>query len=379
LKTEASAKGLADPAPLEARLAELIRAAGPIDIGTFMTLALGHPTLGYYRRDVRLGADGDFVTSPELSQIFGELIGLGLAAAWQAADGPPAHLVELGPGNGTLMADLWRATKSVPGWHDALDVHLVETSERLRRRQQDRLAAIERAEWHERLETLPTDRPLLVIANELFDALPIRQLILEDDGWHEVRVDLDADGRLCLGRTDELSALSGGLSRETPITEAVVGSVIELSPAREAMMEELALRLCDQGGIALIIDYGELEPTPGSTLQAVSGHRKVGPLTRPGEVDLSSRVAFGPLARAAKAQGATVYGPVPQGLFLARLGADLRLQQLVRRASPATAQRLQAGHQRLTAPDAMGELFKSLAVCKWPVVPPGFVPEEVLR
>lgn len=377
--TRASLSGPAPPTKLEVRIAELIREAGPIDIATFMTLALGHPTLGYYQSNVRLGADGDFVTSPELSQIFGELIGLGLVAAWQAADGPPAHLVDLGPGNGTLMVDLWRATSRVPGWHDALDVHLVETSARLRRRQQDRLAAIERARWHEGLATLPDDRPLLVVANELFDALPVRQLILEADGWHEVRVDLDADGRLCLGRTDEPSALSGGLGREASLAGLAPGSVIELSPAREAMMGELAQLLRDQGGIALIVDYGELEPTPGSTLQAVSRHRKVDPLTRPGEVDLSSRVAFGPLARQAEALGLTAYGPVPQGLFLSRLGADLRLEQLVRGAAPDMAERLRVGHQRLTAADAMGELFKVLAVCQWPVTPPGFVPDEVLR
>ena len=379
MTTGASVFGPAQPTPLEARIAELIREAGPIDIATFMTLALGHPTLGYYQSDVRLGADGDFVTSPELSQIFGELIGLGLAAAWQAADGPPVHLVELGPGNGTLMADLWRATGRLPGWPEALDVHLVETSGRLRRRQQDRLAAIERVQWHESLATLPDDRPLLVIANELFDALPIRQLILEADGWHEVRVDLDADGRLCLGRADELSALSDGLGREASLEGLAEGSVIELSPARDAMMAELAQRLRDQGGIALIIDYGELEPTPGSTLQAVSRHRKVDPLTRPGEVDLSSRVAVGALARTATALGLTAYGPVPQGSFLSRLGAELRLEQLVRGASPATAERLQLGHRRLTAADAMGELFKVLAVCRWPLTPPGFLPEEVLR
>lgn len=366
----------ANPTPLERRIAELIRETGPIDIATFMALALGHPTLGYYHAMVQLGAEGDFVTSPEVSQLFGELVGLGLAAAWQAAGEPHAHLVELGPGNGTLLADLWRATRQVGGWHDALDIHLVETSAPLRARQQDRLAAIPRVRWHGDLATLPDDRPLLVVANEFFDALPVRQLIGETDGWHEVRVDLDADGRLCRGRTDEPSALGVGLGGDACCEGLAPGNVIELAPAREAMMAELSLRLRRQGGIALIIDYGELEPAPGSTLQAVSRHRKVDPLTRPGEVDLTSRVAFGPLARVAKSLGLSAYGPVPQGQYLTRLGANLRLEQLVRRAAPTTVARLEAGHRRLTAADAMGELFKVLAVGRWPVMPPGFVQED---
>lgn len=366
----------AKPTPLETRIAELIRETGPIDVATFMTLALGHPTLGYYHSMVQLGAEGDFVTSPEVSQLFGELVGLGLAAAWQAAGEPPAHLVELGPGNGTLLADLWRATRRVGGWHEALDIHLVETSAPLRARQQDRLAALPRVRWHDDLATLPDDRPLLVIANELFDALPVRQLILETDGWHEIRVDLDPDGRLCLGRTEEPSALGVGLDGHVGYAGLAPGSVIELAPAREAMMAELGLRLQRQGGLALIIDYGELEPEPGSTLQAVSRHRRVDPLTRPGEVDLTSRVAFGPLARVATSQGLSAYGPVPQGQYLTRLGADLRLEQLARHADPATAARLEAGHRRLTAADAMGELFKVLAVGRWPAMPPGFSRED---
>jgi SAM-dependent MidA family methyltransferase len=340
-----------DPTPLEARIVAMIEADGPIDVATFMTLALGHPTHGYYPAHARLGAAGDFVTAPEVSQLFGELIGLALADAWRTAGAPPASLVELGPGNGTLMADLWRATARVPGFQAALDVHLVETSPDLRRRQRERLARIERLEWHEDIAGVPTDRPLLLVANELFDALPIRQFIKEATGWHEIEVAIDDQRRLCLTRAAERTALDARLGDAPP------GSVLELAPAREALMADLAERLQQQGGLALIIDYGDLDASPGSTLQAMHRHRKVDPLTRPGEVDLSSHVDFGPLARTARQAG-------------------LRLAQLLRQATAAEAAMLQAGHERLTSAEAMGTLFKVMAVTSWPLVPPGFAAAE---
>jgi len=361
---------VAEPTALERRIARLIRADGPIDVATFMTLASTHPTLGYYPAQARLGAAGDFVTAPEVSQIFGELIGLALADAWQTSGGPVAHLVELGPGNGTLVADLWRATAGVPGFRAALEVHLVETSPTLRAVQAERLAGVERVHWHDQLATVPTDRPLLLVANEFFDALPIRQFIKENDGWREIEVALDGEGRLCFAGAASVSPLTIGLG------EAPVGSVVELSPAREALMAEIAGRLAAQGGTALIIDYGEAEPTPGSTLQAVHRHQKVDPLSRPGEVDLSSRVAFGPLARIAREAGLAVFGPLPQGIFLERLGAGVRHAQLVRTATEAQMAALTAGYRRLTAADGMGSLFKVLAVTAWPLVPPGFLAEE---
>jgi NADH dehydrogenase [ubiquinone] 1 alpha subcomplex assembly factor 7 len=366
-----AASATVDRTPLEAGIARLIRAGGPIDVATFMALALGHPTLGYYAARAGLGAGGDFVTAPEVSQLFGELVGLSLAAAWAASGTPSAHLVELGPGNGTLLADLWRGTGRVPGFHHALTVHLVETSPRLRAAQAARLAAIGGLTWHDDLETLPRDRPLLVVANEFFDALPIRQLVKEDGSWHEVRIDLGPDDRLRLGRAAEPSPLGNLLERGQPD-----GSVVEISPAREAFMAALAERLAGQGGLALIIDYGERDPLPGSTLQAVSNHRRVAPLIRPGEVDLTSHVAFGPLIEIARRAGLGAYGPLPQGDFLERLGAGLRLGQLLAGASGATAERLRVGHRRLTHPEAMGELFKVLAVTSWPGLPPGFAASE---
>lgn len=356
---------------LEARIGALIEAMGPIDVAAFMTLALAHPRDGYYAKRAAIGADGDFITAPEISQLFGELVGLALAAAWQAAGRPAARLVELGPGNGTLIADLWRAGRHVPGFHTGLALHLIETSPLLRARQAERLAGLPNLVWHDGLSAVPDDRPLLLVANELLDALPIRQLIKEADGWHEILVDRDAAGGLCLTKAAGPSALGLRLDDGLP-----PGSVIELSPAREALMEEIAQRLRQQGGLALIIDYGEREPTPGSTLQAVSRHRKVPPLTRPGEVDLTSRVAFGPLALIARQAGLAAYGPLPQGVWLERLGAGLRLERLARDAPPERAARLRAGHARLVAPEAMGELFKVLAVSSWDAPPPGFLQEE---
>jgi SAM-dependent MidA family methyltransferase len=363
---------IAERTPLEARIAELIAMGGPIDVATFMTLALGHPKHGYYPAHARLGPAGDFVTAPEISQLFGELLGLALAEAWRQAGEPPVRLVEVGPGNGTLMADLWRATARVPRFHDAVTVHLVETSPRLAALQRDRLAAIGPRHWHDDLAQVPDDRALLVVANEFFDALPIRQLVKAADGWHEIKIDTDASGHLRLGSAQEPSPLGPRLEAGQPI-----GSVVEISPAREALMAAIAGRLASQGGLALVIDYGELHPTPGSTLQAVSRHRKVDPLTRPGEVDLTSRVAFAPLVEAARGAGLAVFGPLPQGVFLERLGAGIRLDRLVAGVTDAVAQRLRAGHRRLTAPDAMGELFKVLAVTTWRSPPAGFAAEEL--
>jgi SAM-dependent MidA family methyltransferase len=366
----------AAPGRLERRIAALIRATGPIDVATFMTLALADPIDGYYSAHARLGGDGDFVTSPEVSQLFGELVGIALAATWQAAGSPPAQLVELGPGNGTLMADLWRATSGVPGFQAAMAVHLVEASRPLRDRQAATLAALPGCRWHDDLATVPHDRPLLVVANEFFDALPIRQCIREAGRWHDVRVDLDGAGRLCLGRSEAPSPLGPVFERALPAADLADGSVVEWSPAREAMMAALAGRLRAQGGYALVIDYGEREPTPGSSLQAVSRHRKVDPLTRPGEVDLTSRVAFAPILQIAREAGLRAFGPIPQGLFLDRLGAAARLARLGRNASPAVAERLAAGHRRLTDPTMMGALFKVLAVGSWRGIPPGFLAEE---
>jgi SAM-dependent MidA family methyltransferase len=294
----------------------------------------------YYAGRDPLGRDGDFITAPEISQMFGELAGLALADAWRRAGRPAdAAYVELGPGRGTLAVDALRAMRAA-GLTPA--VHLVETSPALRARQAERLP---QADWHETIATLPSDRPLLIIANEFFDALPIRQMI----GGRERRVGLAPDGSF----------------RADP---AVPAEIAEDSPASSAIMRQLAARLAGQGGVAIVIDYGYAGPARGDTLQAVARHRPVDPFAAPGEVDLTAHVDFTALARAAADGGATVAGPVAQGAWLRALGIETRAAALAA-ATPSRAAEIAAAAARLTAPAAMGELFQvmALAASGWPM------------
>jgi NADH dehydrogenase [ubiquinone] 1 alpha subcomplex assembly factor 7 len=352
--------------PLHGLLRRLIRAEGPIGVDRYMALALGHPLYGYYTRKDPLGTGGDFTTAPEISQVFGELIGLALADAWLRAGAPdPVLLVELGPGRGTLMADLLRATARVPGFRRALRLHLVETGRALRARQEELLAGAG-ASWHERLEEVP-EGALLLVANEMLDALPVRQLERGADGWHERRIGLDGD-RLVLVRDAAPSPLALALPESFQATRP--GMVAELSPAREAVAREIGRRVAAAGILALIVDYGAAFPGPGGdTLQAVRGHAPWPVLEAPGEADLTSHVDFGAVARAAAAAGASAHGPVPQGRFLRALGIEERLARLVRGASPEAAGRLRQGAERLVDPAQMGLSFKVMALTR-PGAPP---------
>jgi SAM-dependent MidA family methyltransferase len=355
--------------PLGRRIVRLIRAEGPIGVDRYMALALGDPAGGYYATRDPIGAAGDFVTAPEISQVFGELLGLCLAHYWQALGAPaPVRLVELGPGRGTLMADLLRATRGARGFHEALRLHLVEASAVLRARQVEALAGI-RASWHGSLEEVPDDAPLLLVANEFLDALPIRQLVPDGEGWRERLVAVDEEGTL--GLVTARVPLPPALRRP-----ADPGAVVEVAPAREAVAGEVALRLRDRGGLVLLIDYGDVE-IHGDTLQAVRGHARVSPFEAPGATDLTSHVDFGALARVALRAGAAAWGPVPQGILLGRLGAEARLAGLLERALPGQAEALVAGVRRLVEPEAMGTLFKALALTgpDGPA-PAGFAGEE---
>jgi NADH dehydrogenase [ubiquinone] 1 alpha subcomplex assembly factor 7 len=347
---------------LEAVLAEMIRREGPLPVGRFMDLALNHPTCGYYRRRDPLGAQGDFVTAPELSQAFGEVIGAWLAQVWQDLGAPaPFRLVELGPGRGTLLADALRATRSVPGFHRSLRLHLVETGEVMRAAQATRLDGFN-VSWHDQFDAVPTG-PILLVANEFFDALPTHQLVATASGWVERLVDLDTGGRLTfrLGRS---SALGAGLPEATP------GTLAEVSPARSELARAIARRIADDGGLALVIDYGAWAEGPtGDTLQATSRHAPCDPLAAPGIADLTTHVDFRALAEAAAGGGAAVYGPVPQGTFLTTLGVHLRTAKLLERAAPDQRRALRAALFRLTDPGAMGELFKVLVIAH-PAAPP---------
>jgi len=341
-----------------------IRLTGPLSVADYMTLCLHHPVHGYYRVRPAVGRGGDFVTAPEVSQMFGELLGLWCADHWQRRGGGPAALVELGPGRGTLMADALRATRTLPGFHDALSVHLVDGSEALKHVQAETLYAYGPT-WHLDLSTLPTDRTLLVLANEFFDALPVRQYVRLDDGWHERRVGLDDQDRLAWQMGREPSPLL------LPAPDLPVDAVLEQSAPSVALMGDLAQRLAAQGGAALIVDYGHPAPTGAPSFQAVRAHRMADALSDPGETDLTAHVDFGALATTARAAGLATAGPEDQGAFLMALGLMQRAESLAR--GGADVPTLNAAIARLTAPDQMGTLFKAIALSDRPDLGfPGF-------
>ncbi len=338
------------------RIARRIAIAGPISVADFMAEALGHPTLGYYRRAQPLGAAGDFTTAPEISQMFGELVGAWLAERWQAMGRPrPVRLVELGPGRGTLMADALRATRGVAGFHAALDLHLVETNETLEARQAVALSTF-KPTWHERFDQVPAG-PLLLVANEFFDALPVRQFHRTARGWSERMVGLAADGKSLA-----FALAPGSTPFAAFLPEATEGAEAEISEQGRALAAAIGARVARDGGWALLIDYGRDVAGPGSSLQAVRGHRGAAVLDRPGETDLSAHVDFAALAAAAAASRARVFGPVGQGEFLKRLGIAQRAEVLAQRASPTQRHAVDAGLQRLIGPDQMGTLFRVMAV-----------------
>ncbi|MBV8535573.1 MAG: SAM-dependent methyltransferase [Alphaproteobacteria bacterium] len=322
-----------------------------------MRLCLFH----YYRTHVAIGAAADFITAPEVSQMFGELIGLWTAELWAALDRPTSLcLVELGPGRGTLMADALRATARVaPDFRAAVDLHLVEVNPELRRRQAEVLGAAQ-PRWHDDIATLPPG-PAIVVANEFLDALPIDQVVRTETGWRQRVID-SAEGRLVFAQGGPVEAPAA----------APVGSVFELAPERERIAARLFEHVATEGGAALIIDYGSTSAL-GDSLQAVRAHEKVDPLAEPGEADLTAHVDFSRLLRLAGAAGVTAHGPVPQGAFLRRLGIAARAATLLRTASPAQKRTIEQAMRRLIEPDEMGTLFQALAVTAPGLpIPPGF-------
>ncbi len=328
-----------------------ITANGPITLADYMAEALMNPTSGYYATRDPLGAAGDFTTAPEISQMFGELIGLALAQAWIDQGQPsPFTLAELGPGRGTLMADILRATARVPGFTDAADIHFVETSPSLRAEQGKR---IENPTWHDTITALP-DAPLFLVANEFFDALPIRQFHRDAGGWREVQI----------GTQDD--ALTPGLSAATPIAaldhrleDTDIGDIVELCPALPSITAQIGTRIADHGGLALIIDYGDWRSL-GDTLQAIKDHAPTDPFAAPGHADITAHVDFEAIAtHAAPAKFTRV---TPQGVFLERLGITQRAQTLATALSGPALEAHIAAHRRLTHPEEMGSLFKVIAL-----------------
>lgn len=340
--------------PLGQRMARLIGLHGPISLQMWMGEANAH----YYATRDPLGAAGDFTTAPEISQMFGEMIGVWLADVWQRAGSPAgAAYVELGPGRGTLAADALRVLRRF-GW--AASVHFVETSPTLRQAQG---RAVPEAVWHDDLATLPENVPLMIVANEFLDALPVRQLVKTPQGWRERMVGL-SDGRF----VPAAGTLPMDLAVAEVFREAQEGTIVEACPAAAAIMGELGRRLAALGGAGLVIDYGYGEKQAGSTLQAVRNHTAADPFADPGEVDLTALVDFAAAAQAATAGGAQVAGPVGQGAFLGALGIGQRAAALAR-ATPARTQEIAAALDRLAGEKQMGTLFKVLGLAGdgWPL------------
>ncbi len=328
-------------------------------LADYMAACLMHPQHGYYSTRDPLGAAGDFTTAPEITQMFGEVIGLCLAQTWMDQGAPTSFaLAELGPGRGTLMADILRATARVPGFHAAAQVHLVETSPALRTEQAKRLP---NAHWHDSVDRLP-DSPLFLVANEFFDALPIRQFQRDGADWRERLVGLEGETlRIGLGGPITQPDLDSRLEDTTN------GDIIETCAPARTIATTLGERIAQGGGLALILDYGDWRSL-GDTLQALKGHTPVDPLQTPGESDLTAHVDFEPIAQAAAPATHTLL--TPQGVFLERLGVTQRAQALARGLSGAALDSHIAAHRRLTHPDEMGSLFKTLALLPQSAPPP---------
>jgi len=369
----------AEVTPLQRRLAQMIRAQGPISIADYMADALGHPQDGYYMAHCPIGAEGDFTTAPEISQIFGELIGAWLVHSWTEMGEPSLfNLIELGPGRGVLMADILRTARIRPEFLKAVRVYLIESSGRMRLEQRTRLKDAEPdITWASKLIEAPPG-PSLIVANEFFDCLPIRQFVHTDEGWRERLVDVAGEA------SAQDDALVFTLSPEPIRAEHLLpphvraapeGAVFETCAPAADVIDEISARLLPYKGRALIIDYGHARSGLGDTLQAVRRHAYWPPLASPGRSDVTAHVDFEALTRAAVNGGALVYGPISQGAFLKRLGLETRAEALARAAGPSGRRDIEAAARRLTAGDQMGEVFKVLCLSSPDLdPPPGFEP-----
>ncbi len=336
---------------------------GPLSVADYMTECLLHPKFGYYTTRDPLGAQGDFVTAPEISQMFGELIGLSLAQAWMDQASPdPFTLAELGPGRGTLMADILRATRSVPGFHAALEICLIEASPTLRNVQKQALSEYE-VTWLDHAADLP-QQPLYLVANEFFDALPVRQFIRQGEGWAEKHVGLQ-DDMLSFGLTEPTAQPS----LEHRLEDTKDGDLVEICTTAPPVLTEVCTRIATHGGAALVIDYGDWRSL-GDTLQALRAHAPTDPLQDPGAADLTTHVDFEALTITAAAANCAFSRITPQGIFLERLGITNRAQSLATSLSGDALDSLIAAHRRLTHPQEMGTLFKVMGLFPKALTPP---------
>ena len=355
---------------LEQRLKVEIRENGPIGVDVFMARCLHDPEFGYYSTRPALGPDGDFITAPLVSQMFGELAGLWAVEVWARLGAPsPFLLVEMGPGDGTLITDVLRAAHVRPAFLDAARLILIETSAPFRAAQQARLTrAGASATWIERLDQLPPG-PMVLLANEVLDCLPAVQFVRTETGWLERLIGLDDEGELCFGLAPGPPGV--GPAGDIVAFDASPGQVVEVSPTQRALGAQVGGRICDQGGCALFIDYGRDRREAGDTLQALMRHAKVDPLRTAGKADLTVWADFPSFMSGARSGGAASSGPAPQGLWLKRLGIDTRGQALARSA-PDRAEVIARQRARLVDPDQMGELFKVAAIHEPGFIPPGF-------
>ena len=357
---------------LKARLQAEIGQNGPLTVAQYMTACLHDPQDGYYATRPRLGTDGDFITAPMVSQMFGELVGLWCAETWMRLGRPsPVAWIEVGPGDGALMADALKAVRAAaPGFLAAARLAMVETSGPLRLAQQARLRDAPAAiRWVGALSELKDETPVILAANEVLDCLPVRQFVRAGRGWAERMVGVDGEGRLAFG----LAARP--LDRVLP--DAPPGAVIEVSPAQEAFGAEIGALVSRRGGAALLIDYGRDAAGFGDTLQALKGHQKVSPLDAPGEADLTVHADFPAVLAAATAEGALAAPITTQGHWLDRLGIGARAAALAR-ARPDKAESIARQLDRLTGPEQMGELFKVACIHSDGLHPPGFTDEETI-
>lgn len=344
-------------------LADKIDREGPIALSEYMSIA----NAAYYAAKDPIGEDGDFVTAPEISQMFGELVGIWLSDLWLRKGSPEnAHYVELGPGRGTLASD---ARRTMAKFGCDPQIHFVETSPILKAKQ---AALHHSAAWHETIDSLPTDGPLLIAANEFFDALPVEQYVSTQAGWRRHMVARERNKFIAIpGMTsiaNQIANASGGLPN---------GTILESSPASVQILGDLSNRIAKQGGVIVIIDYGYDQPGTGSTLQAVKDHMPISPFDSPGTSDLTAHVDFHTLGNIAKTRLLSVHGPTEQGQWLKALGIDQRAKKLVE-SSPKQAEAIRAAHHRLTHLDEMGRLFRVMAATSmdWPE-PEGFVYSEI--
>ena len=347
--------------PLQSEIKKLIKSSGPMPVWRYMELCLTHPSHGYYISRDPLGREGDFTTSPEVSQMFGELLGLWVASVWKAMGSPSLlRLIELGPGRGTMMVDALRALRVLPPLYQALSIHLVEINPVLREKQKAALSGVRIIAWHDSLDQVPNG-PAVILANEYFDVLPIHQAVKRETGWHERTVEIDDGGKLAFGFAPDpmprFEVLLPPLVRAAPI-----GAVFEWRSDTEIM--KIATRVRDQRGAALIIDYGHIRSDAGDTFQAIARHSFADPLKNPGQADVTAHVDFQALARAAEDLGARVHGPVPQGEFLKWIGIETRAVTLMAKASLEVSEDISSALKRLTGDGrgAMGSMFKVLAV-----------------